>query len=173
MVPQIKVVLLGDQSVGKTSLLNYWLSNTFEPDAAPTIGGVAQTKRENYDGTTYCFQIWDTAGAEKVSFFFNSKSFAALDEWVDFLHQQGDIPFIIVGNKEDLTAEITEEEATNYSYSVGGQYYSASAKTGSGVENAFRALEICAIEFYKKKPHDDTPMIDPDTVDNTTSGGCC
>ena len=102
------------------------------------------------------------------------ESFQSLDEWVDFLHQQGDIPFIVVGNKEDLKPEITEEEATNYTYSVGGQYYAASAKTGSGVENVFRALEICAIEFYKKKPHEDTPMIDPETIENNTSpSGCC
>ena len=72
MVPQIKVVLLGDQSVGKTSLLNNWLLNTFEQDVTPTIGSVTQNRRENFDGTTYCFQIWDTAGAEKVSFSFNS-----------------------------------------------------------------------------------------------------
>jgi small GTP-binding protein len=69
-IPQLKIVLLGDESVGKTSLLTKWLKSTFDPNAPPTIGGAAQTKRDQVKGETYAFQIWDTAGAEKVLYFF-------------------------------------------------------------------------------------------------------
>jgi small GTP-binding protein len=65
-IPQLKIVLLGDESVGKTSLLNKWLKNVFDVNGAPTIGGAAQTKREQIQGEMYAFQVWDTAGAEKV-----------------------------------------------------------------------------------------------------------
>jgi Ras-related protein Rab-22 len=67
-MPQLKLVLLGDESVGKMSLLNKWTSNLFDVASSPTIGGAAQTKRDQIDGQTYCFQIWDTAGAERVFF---------------------------------------------------------------------------------------------------------
>jgi small GTP-binding protein len=65
-IPQLKIVLLGDESVGKTCLLNKWTKNSFDGNSAPTIGGAAQTKRDVVQGATYAFQIWDTAGAEKV-----------------------------------------------------------------------------------------------------------
>lgn len=71
MVPQIKIVLLGDQSVGKTSLLNKWVLNSFNPESYPTIGGAAQSRKDVIDGVTYNFQIWDTAGAEKVFLYSN------------------------------------------------------------------------------------------------------
>jgi small GTP-binding protein len=63
---QLKLVLLGDEAVGKTSLLSKWTSNSFDSVLSPTIGGCAQTKRDQIGGQTYCFQIWDTAGAERV-----------------------------------------------------------------------------------------------------------
>jgi small GTP-binding protein len=69
-IPQLKIVLLGDESVGKTSLLNKWLKDAFDNNAAPTIGGAAQVKRDQIQGENYAFQIWDTAGAEKVFFNF-------------------------------------------------------------------------------------------------------
>jgi small GTP-binding protein len=191
-IPQLKVVLLGDESVGKTSLLTKWTHSTFDPNAPPTIGGAAQNRRDTIEGDPFAFQIWDTAGAEKfraltplyardakgaalVFDMTRRSSFTNLPGWVSFLHQQGQIPFVIMGNKEDLCEklEVTPEEALNYSLSVGGQFFSTSAKTGASVDLAFRALELEAVEFYKATGSmDHQAMIDLEPAPPVQSG-CC
>jgi small GTP-binding protein len=184
---QLKLVLLGDEAVGKTSLLNKWTSNSFDAVLSPTIGGCAQTKRDQIRGQTYCFQIWDTAGAERVPFRFSlqyraltplyardskaalivfdltsRKSFESLPSWVQFLKQQGDVPFVILGNKEDLTnlVQITSEEAVAYAQSVDAKFFTTSAKTGSNVQLAFRQAEIDALEAYTGNIASSPPSVD-------------
>jgi small GTP-binding protein len=192
-IPQLKLVLLGDQSVGKTSLLNKWTMNNFDSNISPTIGGAAQTKRDMIKGECYAFQIWDTAGAEKfralaplyardakgaaiVFDMSNRTTYDNASQWVTFLKQQGDIPFVIIGNKEDLVdkIQVTVEEATNFGFSVEAQFFSASAKTGSNVDLAFKQLEIEAVDLYKRsEPSEDQPMIELDPQEQNTSRKCC
>lgn len=69
-IPQLKIVVLGSESVGKTSLVNRWTNQGFEAAPNPTVGGAQKTKDGVIDGTRYRFQIWDTAGAERVFLFF-------------------------------------------------------------------------------------------------------
>jgi small GTP-binding protein len=192
-IPQLKIVLLGDESVGKTSLLNKWLHSNFDSNASPTIGGAAQTRREQIQGETYAFQIWDTAGAEKfraltplyardskgaavVFDMTRRRTFETLSSWVSFLRQQGDIPFVIFGNKEDLAdkQEVTNEEATNFAFSVESQFFSTSAKTGQNVPLAFRQVQLEAVELYKRSgPGDNQAMVDLDPNAGKAEGGCC
>ncbi|OHS94178.1 small GTP-binding protein [Tritrichomonas foetus] len=193
-IPQIKVVLLGDEAVGKTSLLRKWTSNVYEPNQASTIGGAAQIRRDQVNGVQYSFQIWDTAGAERyralaplyardsysalvVFDMTRRRTFESLEYWSQFLHTHGQIPFIIVGNKSDLTdsLEITSEEATNYAFSVSSQFFETSAKLGDNVDLAFRQLEMSAVEYYQKKG----PIAEQVTMavnspgQNAGKGECC
>ena len=197
-IPQLKIVLLGDEAVGKTSLLNKWTEKVFSSQVAPTIGGAAKVRRDNIDGVNYSFQIWDTAGAERyralaplyardsraaliVFDMTRRQSFENLYEWVDFLRKHGDIPFVIAGNKDDLVKEdgehVTNEEAIEYAYQVESQFYPTSALTGSNVELAFKQVEMEAVEHYRRTgPSDNQLMV---TVEETpenerpAAGGCC
>jgi small GTP-binding protein len=186
--------MLGDESVGKTSLLNKWIRRSFDDNTSPTIGGAAFTQRDEVQGQTYCFQIWDTAGAEKfraltplyardsraaaiVFDLTRRTSFQNLQSWVSFLRQQGDIPFVLIGNKEDLqdSFEVTPEDATDFAYSVNAQFFSASAKRGSNVELAFRQVEIEAVDNFRASggaPTEGVLLLDPATVPKA-DGGCC
>jgi GTPase SAR1 family protein len=67
------------------------------------------------------------------------------------LKQQGDVPFVILGNKEDLTnlVQITCEEAAAYAQSVDAKFFTTSAKTGNNVQLAFRQAEMDALESHK------------------------
>jgi GTPase SAR1 family protein len=104
-------------------------------------------------------------------------SFTNLHSWVSFLRQQGDIPFVLIGNKEDLeeSFEVTQEEATDFAYSVNAQFFPASAKKGSNVDLAFKQVEIEAVDNFKnsgQSPTEPVLLVDPTTVPKMESG-CC
>lgn len=111
-------------------------------------------------------------------------TFKDLDYWIDFLQRQGDIPFVIAGNKEDLiqntpnSEHVTLEEGTEYGFKVGGKFFPASAKTCVGVDLVFKQLEMEAVDDYKRKgPGVNDYMADSKFIDAPTaypeSSGCC
>lgn len=108
------------------------------------------------------------------------ETFNDLDQWIDFLQHQGnDIPFVIAGNKDDLTESaadpVTVEEGTEYGFKVGGKFFPVSAKTGVGVDLVFRQLEFEAADDYRRKgPGEHDYMTDIAAGDTyTDTNGCC
>ncbi|KUM60597.1 hypothetical protein ACN42_g6527 [Penicillium freii] len=96
----LKVIILGDSGVGKTSLMNQYVNKKFSGSYKATIGADFLTKEVLVDDRLVTMQIWDTAGQERfqslgVAFYRgadccvlvydvnNSKSFEALDSWRD------------------------------------------------------------------------------------------
>lgn len=121
----LKVIILGDSGVGKTSLMQQFVNNKFSYQYKATIGADFLTKDLTIDNKTVSLQIWDTAGQERfqslgVAFYrgadccvlcydvTNEKSLNNLASWKDeFLIQSNvlnpqDFPFIIIGNKIDV-----------------------------------------------------------------------
>jgi len=121
----LKVVVLGDAGVGKTSLCKQYVNETFDKQYKPTIGADFLTK----DLGALQLQIWDTAGMERfrsmaVSFYRGAdacilvydicdvKTFENLEMWMkEFLNNVGvdiskeDFPFVVLGNKVDMSEE--------------------------------------------------------------------
>ncbi|EAY20993.1 GTP-binding protein, putative [Trichomonas vaginalis G3] len=89
-----------------------------------------------------------------------------IKQWVEFVHQHSSMPFIIVGNKEDLVDEqiITPEEALKLASSVQSQFFATSAKNGNNVDLAFRQLECIAVEYYTNSGRTATVVIDPELL---------
>ncbi|CAF4845513.1 unnamed protein product [Rotaria sp. Silwood1] len=121
----LKVIILGDSGVGKTSLMGQYVSHKFSNQYKATIGADFLTKEVQIDDRLVTMQIWDTAGQERfqslgVAFYrgadccilvydvTSSNSFKSLDSWRDeFLIQAGprdpeNFPFVVIGNKTDL-----------------------------------------------------------------------
>ncbi|KAJ5110475.1 Ras-like GTP-binding protein RYL2 [Penicillium argentinense] len=126
-----KLVILGAQGVGKTSLVRRYLKNTFNPSTThPTVGADFDTKqlRDASSDTTIRLQIWDTAGQERfrsisrlyyrgadacllVYDITNEASFEELTGWLRELREelgdpsQNPVVIQVVGTKTDIVAE--------------------------------------------------------------------
>ncbi|KAK2952083.1 putative GTP-binding protein yptV5 [Blattamonas nauphoetae] len=185
----LKVIVLGDSGVGKTSLINQFAQHKFSEQYKVTIGADFLTKEVIVDGRQVTMQIWDTAGLERfqslgVAFYRGSdacilvydvtanKTFENLESWKDEFLFQGsptdpeNFPFIVLGNKSDLEDQRTvpTKRAEGWCQSKGNLlFYETSAKDNSNVEEAF--MEIARIAL-RREPQEDPEV--KDTVDVDT-----
>ncbi|KAJ3187890.1 hypothetical protein HDU85_006283 [Gaertneriomyces sp. JEL0708] len=166
---QVKLVLLGEAAVGKSSLVLRFVNNEFQENKEPTIGAAFLTQKCKLDDKIIKFEIWDTAGQERFHslapmYYRNAQAAAvvyditkpaSLDKaksWVKELQRQAspNIVIALVGNKLDLaegSRGVPTEEAQAYAAETGLLFSEASAKTGDGVMEVFT-------EIAKKIPLD-------------------
>ena len=154
----VKICLLGEANVGKTSLVYRFIENKFRGNYKSTLGVNLLKKdmiiEEHGDVSA---QIWDLGGQESfrnlrklylegangalvIYDCTKRSSFEKLDEWIqDFKDARGDEPLLLIGNKNDLTdtIKIEDSEALVLAKSFNMEFISTSAKTGDNVEEAF------------------------------------
>lgn len=129
-----KLVLIGDQDVGKSQLLSRFTKNEFNLESKATIGVEFATKTMRAEnGQNVKVQIWDTAGQERYRAVANSyyrgavgamivydisnhNSFQSVQNWMNELKQKGPkgLQIYLIGNKVDLAPDqrqVTNEEA--------------------------------------------------------------
>ena len=160
----LKCVLLGETSVGKSSLINRFINGAFKEDFLPTIVGCYSTKEVEYKQKNIIirYEIWDTAGQEKYrainKIFYqdayvvllvydisNKPSFEAIkNHWYQEIKENSpsDVIIVIVGNKTDLylKEEVNEEEAKNFSKSINALFKLTSAQNGQGINELFEMI---------------------------------
>ncbi|KAI7008441.1 hypothetical protein KC355_g6915, partial [Hortaea werneckii] len=117
----VKLVLLGEAAVGKSSLVLRFVNNDFQPNKEPTIGAAFLTQKCQLPSRTIKFEIWDTAGQERFAslapmYYRNAQSALVVYDvtkkssltkarhWVAELQRQASpgIVIALVGNKKDL-----------------------------------------------------------------------
>lgn len=196
----LKVIILGDSGVGKTSLMNQYVHKRFSNQYKATIGADFLTKEVMVDDKLFILQIWDTAGQERfqslgVAFYrgadscvlvhdiTDAKSFDNLESWMDeFLahaapRNADHFPFAVLGNKSDLGAkrQVSASKAKNWCASKGDiPFFETSAKDAVNVELAFQTIAKAALA---QEAANKTIYI-PNKVDLTDEqekpkGGCC
>ena len=157
----VKVVLLGESGVGKTSIIAQFTTGNFDPDVVTSLSAQYVSKTVEYDNLQKAikFDIWDTAGQEKyralAKIFYkdakvimlvyditNAKSFEVLKSyWYEMIKQNADSDAIIaiVANKNDLydSQQVKDEEAREFARSVKAIFQSTSAKSDSGITSLF------------------------------------
>ena len=160
----IKVVLIGESGTGKTSIIQRYSYNLFDPNCASSISSqyiskVVELKDINQ---TLKFDIWDTAGQEKyrsmtkifykdakiILFVYDETSLQSFVElknfWISEVKQncESNALFGIIANKNDLynSQQVSREEGLQLSNEIGGIFQVTSAKSGYGINNLFENL---------------------------------
>jgi len=196
----LKVIILGDSGVGKTSLMNQYVHKRFSNQYKATIGADFLTKEVMIDDKLVTLQIWDTAGQERfqslgVAFYrgadscvlvydvTDAKSFDNLESWMDeFLvhaapRNADTFPFVVLGNKADMAAkrQVSVAKAKAWCNSKGDiPHFETSAKEALNVEQAFHTIAKNALQQESQQK----PIFIPTSLDlkvdaKEGKGGCC
>ncbi len=158
----IKVTLIGDSSVGKTSIINRFCKNIFEQNLSSTLGANYCQKIIEKDGKNIRLDLWDTAGQEKyraigrhfyreshivclVYDITNKESFENVKSiWYPELMEHGEKLKIIglIGNKNDryLDENVDEKNAKEFADEIQALYKKTSALDNTGIEDLFDEL---------------------------------
>ena len=162
----LKILLCGDSSVGKTSLLLKYTDNFFPDLHISTIGVEYKIKELNIKGRKVILRIWDTSGQERYhsitqNFYRNANgilfvfdltkkdTFDNIKNWLtDSQNFEAKVIKILVGNKADLIEErkVNQEIVERFAEKKEMQYYETSAKDGINVDKAFRELAELILE---------------------------
>jgi Ras-related protein Rab-6A len=160
---RLKVIVLGDQAVGKSSIVARFMYDAYDRHYRATLGIDFLTKLVTVDGRTVRLQLWDTAGTERFrslipAYIRNSagaivvfdvtsrESFINTTRWIDDVRQErgedSGIVFFLVGNKIDLGEKraVTTEEGEARAREIGAAYCEVSAKTGANIKQLFRRV---------------------------------
>ena len=168
---QFKINLVGDSSVGKTSLLSRFVNDKFEQKYRCTLGVEYKCKNISIDDNSIKLQVFDTCGAEKfrcitrsyyrsangiflVFDLTNPISFAKLEDWlIDILNSAPKgVEIFLIGNKKDLESRrnvskrVIENILSKHSIK---NYIETSALTGEGVIEAFHKMSEILMDKEK------------------------
>jgi len=184
----LKMIMLGESGVGKTSLMNRFVSEKFTNQFKATIGADFKAKPIEVNDKLVDLQIWDTAGQERfqsLGFAFYrgadacflcyditaEKSFDQLNTWrSEFIHHANvkdpdNFPFICIGNKVDKEFErkVPKSKAIAWCKSKSSKaipHFETSAKDAINIEAAFYEAARMALD----RGQAETEVYIPDTI---------
>jgi small GTP-binding protein len=172
-----KYIIIGDSGVGKSSILNTYMTNEFDPHTNSTIGVEFYTKRLNIDDKKIKIHMWDLAGQERfnsivktyyrncngVLLIFdltNKNSFDHVNYWYNELYKMYSLDNIdeynpsifLIGNKNDIsdrTVSTKDVEKMLFNKNI-TNYMECSAKTGDNINDIFNMLNNSVYQNIEK-----------------------
>ncbi|XP_071496962.1 ras-related protein Rab-22A-like [Diadema antillarum] len=181
---EAKVVILGKEGVGKTSIVVRYVGKIFSRQVSPTVGASFFTFKMNVDNHRVKLQLWDTAGQERfrsmapmyyrksnaaflVYDITDSRTFENMKLWSEELEKNIDGPIVIcvLGNKCDLAdnRQVSAEEGLQYAASIGALFFETSALKDEGVSEAFLRVALALISLAKSTSASGMTIKDYDT----------
>ena len=160
----IKIVIIGDNEVGKSCLVDLYMNGNFAiKDYKPTIGvAIAEKEVQISNRLKVTYALFDMAGSKglaKIRRYFykeikavlilfdysKTKTLESLSEWIEEVHhftESNSIPFILVGNKIDLmeAREDIKKRAEDMAKKFDCVFFETSAMTGEGIDELFTSL---------------------------------
>ncbi|XP_042042271.1 ras-related protein RABH1e-like [Salvia splendens] len=195
-----KLVFIGDQSVGKTSIITRFMYDKFDTTYQATIGIDFLSKTMYLEDRTVRLQLWDTAGQERFRSLIpsyirdssvavvvydvaNRQSFINTTKWIEEVRTErgGDVIIVLVGNKTDLVEkrQVSIEEGDNKAREIGIMFLETSAKAGFNIKPLFRKIASALPGMETLSSTNKEDMVDVNLKSNANSsqsqqqgGGC-
>ena len=186
----IKMIFVGDSSVGKSCIIQKFMTNDFSNDISPTIGAAFISKEMIYNQKNIILNIWDTAGQEAyrylvpmyyrnaeiaiIVFDLTKKStFQSIPGWIEDVRKNvgEDVLIYLCGNKADLTElrQVKQEEIESIQKEFNISYYETSALNGQNINILFdKSLQT----FLKQNP-DGSKKARRQNTPEAASKPCC
>jgi small GTP-binding protein len=156
---KLKLIVLGDQYSGKSSILNRYKNNVFMDYSVSTIGVDFVTKTIVKNDNEYILNIWDTSGQEKFNSIItsyyrnilvalvvfdlsNNESFLNVKKWLDNIncYCNSDIIVKLIGNKSDKNVEVCRDAITDLCFDYKIKYIEVSAKENINITEIFSSV---------------------------------
>ena len=192
---QLKVVLLGDPAVGKSSILKRFVVGDCSMDSENTVGAKYMGKILNVNDTVVKLNIWDTAGQERYQSFSklycrdagaailvydvsDPSSFVGMKKWYENMSQDVlpiDCKIFAVGNKSDLIEGPCKfrDIVSEYASQINAIEYIVSAKSGNGIEDLFKCVGESALERVRLPRKDSVYLTRELTKKRPNKKKCC
>ena len=172
---EIKICLLGNLYVGKTSIASRYCKNSFTENYMNTIGGAYQQQNVVLNnGTKIKLHIWDTSGQDRfrsmTNLYYrdaqvailtydvtNEESFEGLNYWLNELSEKVErdsMLLCLVGNKNDVKKKkkrVPTSKGKAFAEENNMIFFETSAKTGAGVKELFQTIAVKEYEILKEK----------------------
>jgi len=179
----VKLLIIGDSKVGKSSIVLQFVDSKFDPTCAATIGVDFRTKILTIDNEKIKVDVWDTAGQERFRTITKSyyrsamgvllvydvtdiNSFGSIRDWLRDIKTNAseDMVIMLVGNKIDKETErvISHEEGAALAREIGCPFFETSAVTGKNIMEAFKSMsKLCKdkLENDAGSPADSTCLV--------------
>ncbi|XP_039070314.1 ras-related protein RABH1b-like [Hibiscus syriacus] len=196
-----KLVFLGDQSVGKTSIISRFMYDKFDNNYQATIGIDFLSKTMYLEDRTVRLQLWDTAGQERFRSLIPSyirdssvavivydvasrQSFLNTSNWIEEVRAErgSDVIIMLVGNKTDLVdkRQVSVAEGEAKAREINVMFIEASAKAGFNIKVLFRKIAAALPGMKTLSSTKQEDMVDVNLKSSNTnapqlpqeSGGC-
>jgi len=185
-----KLVFMGSQGVGKSSIITRYIKGDYTKECEATIGASFMYAKVTIRDYQITLKVWDTAGQERfrslvpmyyrnsdaVAIIFDvsdSDSFIQVKNWINEVKKNTDTPVVyyVVGNKTDLvsTRTVMYEEAEEFANSVNAHYWETSVYSNTGIQDLFTNIGRNLIEMLESStpPVNLKLEVDSDDVSNT------
>jgi small GTP-binding protein len=191
----VKILILGDTSVGKSNLMLRYTEDDFLENHITTIGFDFKTKVVNFEDQKQSkyvkLQIWDTSGQERYMAITKNiyakvqgiilvfditeiNTFNNIEKWLNTLKDNGEFPVVLVGNKIDLKNRVVSyEEGKNLADEHKLCYFETSARDNINVAEPFEYITKIIIKNHNTSVKSSVKLQKTDRIDKDKKKGCC